>query len=187
MISFFSVFDIILSSFHWFSDIYMMNRSIQTGRDNQILRTASALVDISTQKQAQILARELVEWVKSNDTAVGLAAPQTGVNLRVIACALGTETPDGYEIRRVVGMINPCIVEASNEMCREEEACFSVPWEIGLVVRSTWIVLHYLDENFKSQKIKLAGFAARVVMHEIDHLDGVLFVDKLDESPQPIL
>ncbi len=56
-----------------------------------------------------------------------------------------------------------------------------------MVVRSTWIVLHYLDENFKSQKIKLAGFAARVVMHEIDHLDGVLFVDKLDESPQPIL
>ncbi len=51
----------------------------------------------------------------------------------------------------------------------------------------TWIVLHYLDENFKSQKIKLSGFAARVVMHEVDHLDGVLFVDKLDESPQPVL
>ena len=106
---------------------FMMNRSIQTGRENQILRTASALVDTSTQKQAQILARELVDWVKSNDTAVGLAAPQTGINLRVIACALGTETPDGYEIRRVVGMINPCIVDVSNEMCREEEACFSVP------------------------------------------------------------
>lgn len=105
----------------------MMNRSIQTGRDNQILRVVSTLVDSTTQKQAQILARELVDWVKSNDTAVGLAAPQTGVNLRVIACALGTETPDGYEIRRVAGMINPCIVEASNEMCREEEACFSVP------------------------------------------------------------
>jgi peptide deformylase len=105
----------------------MMNRSIQTGRDNQILRTASALVDANTQKQAQALARELVDWVKSNDTAVGLAAPQTGINLRVIACALGTETPDGYEIRRVVGMINPCIVDVSNEMCREEEACFSVP------------------------------------------------------------
>lgn len=106
---------------------FMMNRSIQTGRDNQILRVVSTLVDSTTQKQAQILARELVDWVKSNDTAVGLAAPQTGVNLRVIACALGTETPDGYEIRRVAGMINPCIVEASDEMCREEEACFSVP------------------------------------------------------------
>ena len=56
-----------------------------------------------------------------------------------------------------------------------------------MVVRPTWIALQYLDENFKSQKIKLTGFAARVVMHEIDHLDGILFVDKLDDTPQSVL
>lgn len=65
------------------------------------------------------------------------------------------ETPDGYDIRKIVGMINPVITEASDELCSEEEACFSVPGETGVVRRPRWIVLTYLDEQYRSQKIRL--------------------------------
>jgi peptide deformylase len=157
-----------------------MQKTIETGRENSILRTVSPAVTLAEKAQAMKLARELADWVRSNDNAVGLAAPQAGVNLRVIGCALWVETPDGYDIRKVVGMINPVITEASDELCSEEEACFSVPGETWVVRRPRWIVLTYLDEQYRSQKIRLEWFAARVVMHEIDHLDGVLFVDKLE-------
>lgn len=157
-----------------------MQKTIETGRENVILRTVSSEVTAETKPQAIRLARELADWVRSNDNAVGLAAPQAGVNLRVIGCALGVETPDGYEIRKVVGMINPVITYRSDETCQEEEACFSVPGETGIVSRPRMITLEYLDEHYRPQKIRLEGFAARVVMHEIDHLDGVLFVDKLE-------
>ena len=160
--------------------LFLMQKTIETGRENPILRTVSEAVTLKTKNEAVKLAKELANWVRSNDNAVGLAAPQAGVNLRVIGCALGIETPDGYEVRKVVGMINPIITERSEELCSEEEACFSVPGETGSVQRAKWIILEYLDEQYRPQKLRLDGYAARVVMHEIDHLDGVLFVDKLE-------
>lgn len=68
--------------------IYYMQKTIETGRENAILRTISPEVTSTTKSQAMKLARELADWVRSNDNAVGLAAPQAGVNLRVIGCAL---------------------------------------------------------------------------------------------------
>lgn len=132
-----------------------MQKTIETGRENSILRTISPAVTLAEKAQAMKLARELADWVRSNENAVGLAAPQAGVNLRVIGCALGVETPDGYDIRKVVGMINPVITQKSEELCLEEEACFSVPGEAGSVMRPRAIVLEYLDEHYRPQKIRL--------------------------------
>lgn len=65
-----------------------MQKTIETGRENPILRTQSPAVTPDQKALAMKLARELADWVRSNDNAVGLAAPQAGVNLRVIGCAL---------------------------------------------------------------------------------------------------
>ncbi len=132
-----------------------MQKTIETGRENSILRTVSPAVTLAEKAQAMKLARELADWVRSNENAVGLAAPQAGVKRRVIGCALGVETPDGYDIRKVVGMINPVITQKSEELCLEEEACFSVPGETGSVMRPRAIVLEYLDEHYRPQKIRL--------------------------------
>lgn len=87
-------------------------------------------------------------------------------------------TPDD-EHYKVVGMINPIILEHSEETCIDSEGCLSVPGEFGDVIRYKKIKLNYTDLKGKNTTIILSDFTARIVQHEIDHLDGVLFTDKI--------
>lgn len=79
-------------------------------------------------------------------------------------------------------MINPMITDKSKEMITGEEACISVPDVFGLVRRHKNIVVEYLDAKGNKQKKKLKDFNAVIIQHEIDHLDGVLFVDKMTKE-----
>lgn len=76
-------------------------------------------------------------------------------------------------------MINPVILTKSEECSLDEEGCFSEPGIYGQVLRSDSIEVEFRDDRFLLKKLRLEGFSARVVLHEIDHLDGVLFTDKL--------
>ena len=78
-------------------------------------------------------------------------------------------------------MINPEIVEKSNEKCSDKEGCLSVPGETGAVERWTWVRVNFLDIEGKKYSLKLENLAARIVQHEIDHLDGILFIDRVDK------
>jgi peptide deformylase len=80
---------------------------------------------------------------------------------------------------RTIPMINPEIVEKSNEKCSDKEGCLSVPGKTGAVERWTWVRVNFLDIEGKKYSLKLENLAARIVQHEIDHLDGVLFTDKV--------
>lgn len=102
---------------------------------------------------------------------VGLAAPQVGVGKRVIVIA-----PEGM---RPLPLINPVIVEQSGEMIGQE-GCLSIPGLYGDVTRSAAVVVEAYDRKGKPVTYEMEGMAARVVQHEIDHLDGVLFIDKVD-------
>lgn len=83
------------------------------------------------------------------------------------------------EAYRTIAMINPEIIEHSEIKCIDTEGCLSVPGETGDVERWSWIKVSFLDPEGRKYALKLDTLAARIVQHEIDHLDGILFTDKL--------
>ena len=107
---------------------------------------------------------------------IGLAAPQIGINKRVIIVDESTEEHGKYAHL----MVNPKITWKSEEKVLLDEGCLSVPDQNGEVLRSKSIKLTFQNKDGKYKKWKLDGIAARVVQHEIDHLEGILFVDYLD-------
>ena len=154
---------------------------IETGDDNEILRSVSEIVKTAEIRKYKTLAEDMVKYVKNPDNGgVWLAAPQVWVNKRVIAVSLMRDYDDeGY---RTIAMINPEIIEKSEEKCRESEWCLSVPGEKGDVPRWKWVKVNFLDPDGKKYSMKLENLAARIVQHEIDHLDGILFTDKIEEK-----
>ena len=103
---------------------------------------------------------------------VGLAAPQIGVSKRVIVIDVGSG---------LIEMINPEIIEQEGEAI-EDEACLSVPGVTGEVSRSAKVKVRGLNRNGEVQEIVGKGLLARAFQHEIDHLDGILFVDKATKT-----
>ncbi len=140
---------------------------------NPILRKKSA--EISTNfinsREFKGLARAMAKIMVKSD-GVGLAAPQIGKNIRLAVI----NSKDG-----VIYLINPKITKKSWARELAEEGCLSVPGVFGKVKRPKKISLIYF--NLKNKKIKMAaeGLMARVLQHEIDHLDGILFIDKAVE------
>jgi peptide deformylase len=86
---------------------------------------------------------------------------------------------EGY---RTIALVNPEIIEHSEEKCTDKEGCLSVPGESGEVERWTWVKVKFLDPKGVAYSMKLVDLAARIVQHEIDHLDGVLFIDRVEEE-----
>jgi len=105
---------------------------------------------------------------------IGLAAPQVGVPLRVAVIDL---QPD--DRRAPMVLVNPEIVSASAETETREEGCLSLPGQYADVVRPRAVTVRYRDEAGLRQEVSAEGLLARCIQHEIDHLDGVLFVDHL--------
>lgn len=111
---------------------------------------------------------------------VGIAAPQVYISKRmiIVASRANPRYPDAPDMDAVV-MVNPEIVFMSNETALGEEGCLSVPDTRGEVVRAETIIVRYLTVAGKPCEQTYHGFAARIVQHEVDHLDGVLFVDRI--------
>jgi peptide deformylase len=106
---------------------------------------------------------------------IGLAAPQVGVLKRVVVLDIDREdTKTGP-----LFMANPEIVEASDEDVSYEEGCLSVPDHYSDVVRPATVTVRYLDRDGKVQNLACEGLLATCVQHEIDHLDGILFIDHI--------
>ncbi len=106
---------------------------------------------------------------------IGLAAPQVGVLKRVIVLDIDREdTKTGP-----LFMANPEIVEASDEDATYEEGCLSVPEHYSDVVRPARVTVRYLDRDGQRQELACEGLLATCVQHEIDHLDGILFIDHI--------
>jgi peptide deformylase len=104
---------------------------------------------------------------------IGLAAPQVGVQKRVIV--IDTAKPD--EEPRPIMLANPELVAASEELKSWDEGCLSLPEHYAEVVRPTRVAVRYLDENSRKREVEADGVLAVCLQHEMDHLDGILFVD----------
>ena len=104
------------------------------------------------------------------ENGCGLAAPQIGVSKRVVV----VDVEEGF-----FEMVNPVIVYAKGEQVGEE-GCLSVKGKQGTVIRPDKIKVEYRDRNGRKHKLTAEGFFARAVCHELDHLDGILYIDKSD-------
>ncbi len=119
---------------------------------------------------------------------LGLAAPQVGVQLAVIIVCFPEIDPEGEMIPgRPKPLINPQISEPSEETWEEEEGCLSIPKIYAKVRRPVSITVTYQDEQGDSHTERLSGWPAKIVMHENDHLNGVLFIDRLDKKEKRAL
>ena len=128
--------------------------------------------------------RELVDDLFETMRAakgVGLAANQVGIAQRVAVVDVGEE------FGPPLVLINPRIVEVGTEMESAEEGCLSIPDVYADVDRPDTIVLEALDRDAQPYRITVTGFRARAVQHEIDHLDGILFLDRLSAVKRALL
>ncbi len=107
------------------------------------------------------------------EQGIGLAAPQVGVSKRVIVVQTDLEG------RRILALVNPKIIKKSQEKEKDEEGCLSFPGIFLEIKRAKEVEVEGLDIKREKIKLKAKGLLARVFQHEIDHLDGVLFIDRI--------
>jgi peptide deformylase len=136
-----------------------------------VLRAVAAPVPKIT-KKTQFLIDDMVRIMRKA-SGIGLAAPQVGVSTRLIVIA-----PDDM---KPLALINPRIIKAEGEQVGQE-GCLSIPGLYGDVLRSSYIEVEAVDRRGNLITLELEGLPARVVQHEVDHLDGVLFTDKVDPA-----
>ncbi len=131
--------------------------------------------------EARKLAKEML-LVMYASKGVGLAAPQVGVNKRLMV--FNVEGDSKAWVHETV-LVNPRIIATSKASDVEPEACLSFPGMSGAVRRREWVKVEAYKLNGKKFKVKYEGWKARVFQHEYDHLDGVLYIDRLEEEDQP--
>lgn len=124
-------------------------------------------------KRHKLIGENMVKAMRKAH-GIGLAAPQLGIAERIIVIS-----PGGG---KAIVMFNPEIIESSEALDTGEEGCLSMPGLYGDVERPAEVTVKCLDKKGSEVTYEMDGLAARVVQHEIDHLDGVLFIDKADPA-----
>jgi len=150
--------------------IYMLGQETLRTPANRIVK-----VDDSIRK----LAKDMLITMYSAK-GIGLAAPQVGVQKRILVIDLNFEDPESPPNV----FINPEIISSSASVDTYEEGCLSIPGVYLNVIRPSSIKLSYRDEMGRPKKMNAEGLMARCIQHEIDHLNGVLFVDKVTDQDE---
>ncbi len=150
----------------------MAIRQIRFDGDPILRKFSREVKDIND--RIKILLDDMAETMYEND-GVGLAAPQVGVLRQVVVIDIG----DG-----LIKLINPEIIESEGENI-DVEGCLSVPNRVGTVKRPDRVKVKYLNEFGEEKIIDGTGLLAKALCHEIDHLNGILFIDKIIEEVFP--
>lgn len=135
---------------------------------DEILTKKCKEVKTMTPRTQELIADMLDTMYEAN--GVGLAAPQVGVLRRIVVIDVG-EGP--------IVMVNPVIVESSGEQTGDE-GCLSLPGKAGQVTRPNYVKARYFDENMEEYEIEGEELLARAICHELDHLDGHMYVEKVE-------
>ena len=126
---------------------------------------------------------------------VGLAAPQIGLSIRLFVIDatpfLDDENMDDFELNSIKNFkkvfINPKIINENGSLWEFNEGCLSIPEIREDVSRRSKIIIEYFDENFQFHRLELSGLAARVVQHEYDHIEGILFTDHISSLKKRLI
>ena len=152
-------------------------------------------IDISIDyKDLNLLIQNMWETMYAA-SGVGLAAPQIGLSIRLFVVDASPFSNDenlSIEERNNLSnfkevIINPALTPLTSEVNTFNEGCLSIPDIREDIVRENEILIEYLDENFNKKKLKLNGLRARVVQHEYDHIEGILFTDKLSSFKKRLI
>ncbi|MDR3710511.1 MAG: peptide deformylase [Capsulimonadaceae bacterium] len=136
-----------------------------------VLRQVAKRVNQVPDDMPEFVAR--MGQIMHEANGVGLAAPQLGLSIRVIVYDVG----EGFR-----AIVNPQILKMSGEQFDPPEGCLSLPGLLGVVQRAQNVVVKGLDEYGKPMRIRGEGYTARVIQHEVDHLDGILFIDRAEKD-----
>ena len=153
--------------------------------DNPILRKKAMKVTNFKDAKLQTLIEDMIETMQAAN-GIGLAAPQIAKSLRLIIIGLPDNSEEdreeyGDEAGKVYVVANPKIIKTSRETVMGVEGCLSLPGLLGEVERHEMIVVTGQDRDGNDFRLKPTGWLARVFQHEIDHLEGRLFIDLTDK------
>jgi len=127
------------------------------------------------------LAADMVETMRQAQ-GVGLAAPQVGINERLIVVEMRKEDfEDDPQAGKLYVVVNPEIVRVRGDKILDDEGCLSIPGYVGEVERPQHVTIKGYDPDGRPLQIKAYDFLARIFLHEIDHLDGILFIDRITD------
>jgi len=143
--------------------------------DRQLRQPAKRISKVN--EEIRFLAIQMLQTMYSND-GIGLAAPQVGVHKQLIVIDIATDKPEEPPII----MVNPEIKSTGGGITNGEEGCLSIPEVFLDVIRPEKVTVAYRDEEGRPQLLVTDGLLARVILHEIDHLNGVLFVDRVQNA-----
>jgi len=166
----------------------MAIREIVTLPDPILRRKARKVADFGPELQA--LIDDMIETMR-DEPGVGLAANQVGVSLRVIVVEYGDDEDETVPVRLYV-VINPELTRLSKEKIIGIEGCLSIPGYAGNVERHEVLTVKGMNRHGQPMTLKAKGWLARIFQHEVDHLEGVLFVDraervwKIEEQPTQV-
>lgn len=146
---------------------------------NPVLREKAKKVKIVDKSVARLID-DMVETMNANN-GLGLAANQVGVLQRVIVVE-APEDEDDPQTGKLYAVVNPEIIKASDVIVTIEEGCLSIPYYYGEVARAETVVVKGKDRKGHDFRIKAGGMLARAFQHEVDHLDGVLFIDRMEST-----
>lgn len=121
--------------------------------------------------------KEMLQTMYSAD-GIGLAAPQVGINKQLIVIDIALDQPEEPPLV----LINPKVINSSSNLCNSEEGCLSIPGVYLEVTRPDEIEISYKNELGKPCKLKATGLLSRAIQHEMDHLNGVMFVDRVNNN-----
>lgn len=144
-----------------------------------VLREVAQDIDAAAYPNLQELISDMFETMSDAD-GVGLAAPQVGLPIRLFCIDLtpvAEEVPKGMPLKQV--FINAEIYERGGANVKMGEGCLSLPGLNEDVMRPSKIRIRYLDENLKERDEEFDGYPARVIQHEYDHIDGIVFTDRV--------
>ena len=148
--------------------------------DNR-LNQISKKVDVVDNSILMILD-EMLECMYKNN-GIGLAAPQVGILKRLIVI----DCSDSKDIKKPLRLINPEIVQLSKDSSEFEEGCLSLPGHFAEIERPAECHIEYIDYDGKKKNIKAKGLLATCIQHEIDHLNGILFIDYLSKLKKDMI
>ncbi|MEP4196616.1 MAG: peptide deformylase [Aliishimia sp.] len=151
-----------------------MKLSILIHPDPRLKKTCATVPDSSD--ELRNMGKDMLETMYAAP-GIGLAAPQVGIMQRVIA--LDCNKPDEGDGASPLVMLNPVVLSGSDELNTYEEGCLSIPEQFADVTRPSTVDVEWMDLDGKTQRQTFDGLWATCVQHEIDHLDGKLFIDYL--------
>lgn len=142
-----------------------------------VLKTVCTPVD-ALDTTVDLLVQDLIDTMLAAGHSVGVAAPQIGITRRVVVVDVSKSKLGRDSNHGLLVMINPEILERDGQETMRE-GCMSVPDYTGNVTRAECIVVQFLDRAGREQVIRAGGFEAVAIQHELDHLDGYLFLDRV--------